>query len=139
MKPLSVNVNPPNLVEYVRLPDVGQLPGNGNKDRYNYAGEKDDQGAVIVYQMGVVFVWVRFQQVVKAGQTASMVIGNVPGPWQLGACATEWNTVNDVPHIGAGVVSLIAISHGIGTGGVTCRNDYDADMGAAIGLILILP
>jgi hypothetical protein len=139
MKAAADNANPPALVEYVRLPDVAELPGQGQQERYNPAGVKDERGSVIVYRRGVVFIWARFQVPVEAGQTASMVLGNVPGPWQLGACATEWNTATDAPRVGEGVVSLVAIPRGIGTGGVVCRNDHHADLRLAVGLILILP
>src|SRR5436190_15477570 len=132
---VEFTVSSPALVEYVRLPDASRWPRQNEKVRFGAAGEKDSTGRTIIYVQGVTFIWVRFEMIVKAGQTATMVFDNIPGAWQLGGLATEWDDVTDTPRIGEAIISLIAIPRGIGMGGVVCRNTHQADHYVAAGLV----
>jgi hypothetical protein len=141
----GIQSKPPARIEHVRLPD--DMPPQGTSDTYNVHGEPDADGTVIISSFGVQFIWARFQEPVKAGQIATMVVSNLNSQevggggsrFLTGACvmdgaATEWDMSTNQPTFGDGVVELIAIERGVGVGRIVCRNTYDADLYIAAGV-----
>lgn len=131
-------VPPAGLVEHVGLPDVQDLPAQGRQLRYERSGRRRQDGPVIVVHDGLVFVWARFADRVRAGQRATMRFTNLFGNGQIGATATEWDVVLDRPTIGPGLVDLLAASRGVSDAAVVCRNHSPDDLDCAVGLTLIL-
>jgi hypothetical protein len=140
----AMQSNPPARTEYVRLPDAADMPPPGEFRIYNAHGQLAENGTVIVTNYGVQFVWLRFQEQVRAGQIATMIISNlvtqvVGGPTLTVACvmdgaATEWNMAINGPAISDAVIELVAVERGMGVGRVVCRNTYDADLWIAAGI-----
>lgn len=140
----AMQSNPPARTEYVRLPDAADMPPPGELRIYDAHGQLAENGTVIVTNYGVQFVWLRFQEQVRAGQIATMIISNlvtqvVGGPTLTAACimdgaATEWNMAINGPAISDAVIELVAVERGMGVGRVVCRNTYDADLWVAAGI-----
>jgi hypothetical protein len=154
----SIRSNPPARIDRIWLPDPAAMPKPGETRTYHADGRKapEGQGTVIVSSFGVQFVWARFHQPVKAGQVATMVVGNLfssvvaPGGVQriTAACvmdgaATEWDLSTNQPVFGDAVVELLAVERGMGVGRIVCRNTYDADLvisaGVAAPIALFVP
>jgi hypothetical protein len=153
-----IESTPPARIEYVRLPDPSEMPSPGETWTYDANGERveDGRGNVIISSFGVQFVWVRFQEPVKAGQIATMVISNlvsavvssqgsqfITAAAVIDGAATEWEMATNQPAIGNAVVELITVERGMGVGRITCRNTHIADLyiaaGVASPIALFLP
>ncbi len=140
----AMQSNPPARTEYVRLPDAVDMPPPGVLRIYDAQGRLDENGTVIITNYGVQFVWLRFQEQVRAGQIATMIVTNlvtqvVGGPTLTAACvmdgaATEWNMAINGPAISDAVIELIAVERGMSVGRVVCRNTYDANLWVAAGI-----
>lgn len=150
--------NPPARIDRVWLPDPAAMPRNGETKSYHADGRKapNGQGTVIITSLGVQFVWARFQQPVKAGQVATMVVGNlfssvvagggvqrITAAAVMDGAATEWDISTNQPVFGDAVVELLAVERGMGVGRIVCRNTYDGDLhicaGVAAPIALFLP
>lgn len=121
---------PPVVHQYVRLPD-DIVTG-----RYDFKGRPDPDGDLLITTRGTAFVYAVFPEPLEAGQVGEMEFVNLPGTFLLGVTFTEWNPALDEPTLGDSLFTLISAERGRGVGRVVGRNTNDADLWAAVGVVI---
>lgn len=116
--------------EYVRFPDTITT------GRYDTRGRPDPGGRLLITARGTAFSWCRFDRPLAPGQEGEMVFLNLPGTFLLGVSFTEWNPALEEPSISDALFTLISVQRGNGIGRVVGRNTHDAELQAAVGIVV---